>query len=123
MWVNTHIESDGHRLLHSSIGFSHCSARPLCGVYGINAHRAVGETAGLCTMKDFFQPQKKQAEACLCKTPEGFMQPVKRSLVHDRRGHGHGDHVCHPCALRQSLRGACLGGVLSAHQKLFAGWG
>ena len=93
------------------------------GVYGINAHRAVGETAGLCTMKDFFQPQKKQAEACLCKTPEGFMQPVKRSLVHDRRGHGHGDHVCHPCALRQSLHGACLGGVLSAHQKLFAGWG
>lgn len=72
MWVNTHIESDGHRLLHSSIGFSHCSARPLCGVYGINAHRAVGETAGLCTMKDFFSATKKAGRSLLVQNARRF---------------------------------------------------
>ena len=74
-------------------------------------------------MKDSFQTQKKQAEACLWEMRSRFKQRVQLSLVHGLPDHGRGDHACHPCAVRQGLHGACLRGVLSAHQTLFAGWG
>lgn len=123
MWVNTHIESVLLQLLLVPRESSRGLARPCCGVYGSYAHRACGCNCRAVNNERFFSDTKKAGRSLLVGNALTFKQRVQLSLVHGLPDHGRGDHACHPCAVRQGLHGACLRGVLSAHQTLFAGWG